>query len=247
MSRHPRLVLLVVLVLVLAVLGVRALAGQDVGRPPPVPVDIRATAARAEGLHVTVSLAERRLRVVGDSGDTLLNAPVAVGSGQTLRAGGNRWSFSTPRSIRTVVSKETEPIWIRPDWSYVETARSHHLRVDSVSAKRPRPLPDGRVLVVRGSVVGVLRDSAIFEALPTDEEIVFGDVLYVPPIGTEHRAVAGVLGHYRLNLGDGIGVHGTPDAASIGRPVTHGCLRLADDALEWVFLNVPLGTRVFIY
>ena len=93
----------------------------------------------------------------------------------------------------------------------------------------------------------VLRDSATFEPLPTDEEIVFGDVLYVPPIGTEHRAVAGMLGRYRLNLGDGIGVHGTPDAASIGRPVTHGCLRLADDALEWVFLNIPLGTRVFIY
>ena len=247
MSRHPRIVLLVVLVLVLAVLGGRALRGQDAGRASAAPVDIRAAAANAEGLRVIVALAERRLRVVGDSGDTLLDAPVAVGSGQTLRAGGHRWSFSTPRGIRTVISKETEPIWIRPDWSYVETARSHHLRVDSVSAKRPRPLSDGRILAVRGSVVGVLRDSATFEPLPTDEEIVFGDVLYVPPIGTEHRAVAGVLGRYRLNLGDGIGVHGTPDAASIGRPVTHGCLRLADDALEWVFLNIPLGTRVFIY
>ena len=93
MSRHPRIVLLVVLVLVLAVLGGRALRGQDAGRASAAPVDIRAAAANAEGLRVIVALAERRLRVVGDAGDTLLDAPVAVGSGQTLRAGGHRWSF----------------------------------------------------------------------------------------------------------------------------------------------------------
>jgi len=29
--------------------------------------------------------------------------------------------------------------------------------------------------------------------------------------------------------------------------VTHGCLRLNDGDVEWLYLNVPVGTPVFIY
>jgi hypothetical protein len=193
-----------------------------------------------------VSISQRRFWVVQDSADTLLSARVAVGSGKTLRAGRQVWRFVTPRGVRTVVSKEVDPLWVRPDWAYVETAREHHLRLDSVSVTRPRRLSDGAMLVVRGNQVGVLADS-VFIPVPVEDEIVFDDVLYIPPIGTAHRAVPGTLGKYRLNLGDGIGLHGTPDHSSIGRAVTHGCLRLGDDDLEWVYLNVPVGTRVYIF
>lgn len=247
MLRHPRIVLAVLLVLALAILGAGSLVAQEVRRPIVASVDVRTAAANAEGLRVVVSLIERRLRVIDETGDTLLSAPVATGSGRSLSGAGNRWTFATPRGVRAVVSKEVEPVWIRPDWSYVEAARAHHLRIDSVTSRRPRSLADGRVLSVRGSVVGLLDGAGMFESLPTDEEIAFGGVLYIPPIGADQRAVAGVLGHYRLNLGDGIGIHGTTERASIGRAVTHGCLRLADDTLEWVFENVPIGTRVFIY
>ena len=84
-------------------------------------------------------------------------------------------------------------------------------------------------------------------AVGGNDEIVFDGVLYIPPLGTENRRIPGTLGAYRLNLGGGIGLHGTPDDASIGRPVTHGCLRLGDEALAWVFQNVPVGTKVCIY
>ena len=46
--------------------------------------------------------------------------------------------------------------------------------------------------------------------------------------------------------GDGqIGVHGTSDQASVGKPVSHGCIRVAK-ALEPVLAQVPLGTPVTI-
>lgn len=221
-----------------------ALGGQ--GRAPAGVVDPREAAAAARDLRVIVSVTNRRLWVVRDSADTLLSAPVAVGSGRTLRSGSRVWHFVTPRGVRSVVSKETEPVWIRPDWGYIEVARAHHLRVDSVSAQRPRLLDDGAKLVVRGNLVGVETDS-VFVPWPVDDEIVIDDVLYIPPFGTGHRAIAGELGHYRLNLGDGVGIHGTPDHDSIGRAVTHGCLRLGDDDLAWLYANVSVGTRVYIY
>jgi len=57
----------------------------------------------------------------------------------------------------------------------------------------------------------------------------------------------GELGHYRLALGDGYMLHGTPYKASIGSSVTHGCIRLHDEDIEWLYENVPVGTRVYLY
>ena len=242
MTRHLGRLVHAALIVALAGLALRSANAQAV----PTPVDIRAAAANAKELRVLVSVAGRRLWVLAPGGDTLLEAPCAVGSGRRLRSGSQVWSFGTPRGVRTVISKESDPLWIRPDWAYVEVAREHHLRLDSVSAARPRPLPDGRTLIVRGRVVGTLWDSSFVE-WPEDDEIVIGDVLYIPPIGSEQRSVPGVLGAYRLNLGNGLGIHGTPEKESIGRAVTHGCLRLNDTDLDWLFRNVPVGTRVFIY
>jgi L,D-transpeptidase catalytic domain len=242
MTRHLGPLVHAALIVALAGLVSRRADAQAV----PPGSDIRAAAASSNELRVVVSVGERRLWTLGADGDTLLAAPVAVGSGRRLRSGSQVWSFNTPRGVRTVISKEIDPLWIRPDWAYVEVAREHHLRLDSVSVTRSRPLPDGRTLIVRGRVVGTLWDSSFVE-WPEDDEIVIGDVLYIPPIGSEQRSVPGVLGAYRLNLGDGLGIHGTPEKESIGRAVTHGCLRLNDADLDWLFRNVPVGTRVFIY
>lgn len=250
MLRHPRLTLLVVLVLILAVLGIRALGAQTQpadSRPPTTSAAVHAAADASRELRLIVSVARRRLWVVSDSADTLLSTPVAVGSGKALRAGSSVWRFTTPRGIRTVISKEIDPVWIRPDWAYIEVARELQLRIDSVSTHRPRPLPEGAILTLRDATVGVLSADSTFEPCPLDEEIVFGHTLYIPPIGSANRAVHGTLGKYRLNLGDGIGLHGTPDETSIGRAVTHGCLRMAAEPLEWVYNNIPIGTKVYIY
>lgn len=44
----------------------------------------------------------------------------------------------------------------------------------------------------------------------------------------------------------GVGIHGTPDAASIGYSVSHGCIRMLIPQAEWLFERVDVGTPVFI-
>jgi lipoprotein-anchoring transpeptidase ErfK/SrfK len=44
----------------------------------------------------------------------------------------------------------------------------------------------------------------------------------------------------------GVGIHGTPDPASIGYSVSHGCIRMRIPEAEWLFEHVRIGTTVFI-
>ena len=221
--------------------------GADLRAQTRPSTDLRAGAAADTALRVVVSLRARRLWVVSRQSDTLFSAPVAVGSGKTLRASGQTWTFNTPRGVHVVRSKEEDPIWVRPDWSYVEVAQKHGFRLARIEPGKPIELGEGRVLEARYQVAGFRDVSGDFSALPTDEEIVFGRVLYMPLIETRNRRVPGQLGRYRLNLGDGIGLHGTPDAKSVGRAVTQGCMRLHDADLDWLYVHVPVGTSLYIF
>jgi lipoprotein-anchoring transpeptidase ErfK/SrfK len=44
----------------------------------------------------------------------------------------------------------------------------------------------------------------------------------------------------------GVGIHGTPDDASIGYSASHGCIRMHIPDAEWLFHHVSLGTPVVI-
>src|SRR5437667_10793332 len=44
----------------------------------------------------------------------------------------------------------------------------------------------------------------------------------------------------------GVGIHGTPDDASIGYSASHGCIRMHIPDAEWLFHHVDLGTPVVI-
>jgi lipoprotein-anchoring transpeptidase ErfK/SrfK len=44
----------------------------------------------------------------------------------------------------------------------------------------------------------------------------------------------------------GVGIHGTPDDASIGYSASHGCIRMHISDAEWLFHHVKLGTPVVI-
>jgi lipoprotein-anchoring transpeptidase ErfK/SrfK len=44
----------------------------------------------------------------------------------------------------------------------------------------------------------------------------------------------------------GVGIHGTPNPASIGYSVSHGCIRMYIPDAEWLFNSVNVGTTVFI-
>ena len=64
---------------------------------------------------------------------------------------------------------------------------------------------------------------------------------YVPP-GPDNP-----LGRYAMRLGiPGYLIHGTNRPAGVGMRVTHGCLRMYPEDIEWVFAQVPLETPVEI-
>ena len=69
----------------------------------------------------------------------------------------------------------------------------------------------------------------------------------VPPPGDPSRKVEGELGKFALDIGDGYLLHGTKNEEALGRPVSHGCIRLGSEALEKLYKAVPVGTRVYIY
>ena len=69
----------------------------------------------------------------------------------------------------------------------------------------------------------------------------------VPPPGDPSRKVEGELGKYALDIGDGFLIHGTKNEEALGRPVSHGCIRLGAEALEKLYKAVSVGTKVYIY
>lgn len=71
--------------------------------------------------------------------------------------------------------------------------------------------------------------------------------LPVPSAHDPSRFEYGVLGNYALDLGDGYLIHGTIYQRLIGKPVTHGCVRMYDDDLEIVYNSLRVGSRVFIF
>lgn len=195
-------------------------------------------------LTVIVSLEGRRLWAVQGT-DTLRTAAVSVGSGSMFSFAGRQWRFATPRGQLRVKAKRNDPIWVPPDWHYAEAARDHGLELRRLPAGGFR-LADGRSLEIRDSVVGILELEGRFEVLPTDEHIVFDGTLFIPPIGTFNRQLHGELGDFALDLGNGYLLHGTSNQGSIGTATTHGCIRLSDEDLAWLFERASVGTRVVI-
>jgi L,D-transpeptidase YbiS len=61
------------------------------------------------------------------------------------------------------------------------------------------------------------------------------------------RLEYGSLGEYALYFGNGYMIHGTLYERLLGRPVSHGCIRLGREPLRLVYRTAPLGTPVYIY
>lgn len=124
----------------------------------------------------------------------LLEANCSVGRGGVLRdKTGRGWDFSTPKGIFSVTWKTQDPVWIKPDWAFVET-------------RQP-----------------------------------------VPPQDDPSRLAKGELGKYLLSIGHGYLIHGTKNEATLGRPASHGCVRLGAQDLEALYRMAPVGTRVYVY
>lgn len=69
----------------------------------------------------------------------------------------------------------------------------------------------------------------------------------VPPPNSKLRLERGTMGKYALDLGERILIHGTNDPSSIGRRVSHGCIRVPHDMLSLLWKEVTVGTEVHIF
>jgi lipoprotein-anchoring transpeptidase ErfK/SrfK len=217
---------------------------------------------------IIVSTAENRLRV-RRRGVVVFEAICSTGKGTTLEIEGRKMVFDTPTGSFRVQSKEENPVWVPPDWHFVEEARKKHLEVvriapgQAIDAETGNPVPaqpssgiwswlssrdrPRRILKVRQNTVVEVASDGSERELPQGELIRAGKAIVVPPPGTLQRRFEKTLGHYRLNIGSGYGIHGTTATNQLGRSASHGCVRLSDADLERLFKMVKVGDQVLIY
>jgi hypothetical protein len=150
------------------------------------------------GPYIVVHLAENRVLLL-DGTEVVWSAPAGTGHGFQLEGQGHEWTFTTPIGMFHVLRKEKDPIWIAPDWYYVQ----RNLKIPT----RPED---------RAQIPGTLGTSALF-------------------------------------LGDGIAIHGTNQPELLfalnpdDRRVSHGCIRLTNEAARELFHRVDVGTPVLIF
>jgi hypothetical protein len=202
--------------------------------------------------YIVVSISDKRLWYrQGDR--TIFTTRVATGTGKELVKegpnGGVHWKFDTPRGRLVVEAKETDPVWVPPDWHYVEMASKKHLGVVKLKRGQSIPIGGGAVVTIDGTDVVTKYPDGRKVPFETSEgkEIVANDSIVIPPYGTNQRKYAGTLGVNRLYLGDGYGIHGTDEPATIGSAASHGCVRLRNEDIETLYRIVPIGTVVYIY
>lgn len=146
-----------------------------------------------KGQYLVIDTANNRV-YLREGDHTLREMIASCGSGNVLvdPVGGRTWTFDTPRGQFQVRSKVKNPVWIKPDWAFIEEGE---------------PIPSR----------------------------------------TSERAEANVMGDYALGLGRGYFLHGTLYKRLLGRNVSHGCVRLGDEDIEFLYKTATLGTKVVIF
>src|SRR6185436_684689 len=217
---------------------------------------------------ILVSTAENKVYVRRDR-NIIFEAVCSTGKGTTLVDQGRTMVFDTPIGKFRIVSKEENPVWVPPDWHYVEEARKSGLRVvrlnrgdsiDAATGNAAAPVREsgvwdllggsksapGTVLQVKGDTIFAITNGVARE-LPPGQMIVAGKTLVIPPLGVKQRRFDKVLGSFRLNLGDGYALHGTQQTSQLGRSVSHGCVRLGDQDIAALYAIANVGDEVVIY
>lgn len=86
----------------------------------------RGKPARSDELYLVLDLSVNLL-FVQQGERTLYTALASTGSKKVLQDPhypSRRWKFETPRGMFTIVSKLVDPVWIKPDWAFIEEGQS---------------------------------------------------------------------------------------------------------------------------
>lgn len=133
--------------------------------------------------------------------------------------------------------------WIRA--GAVTTSRIHKRIVVDVSQRRLYLYKEGRLVLSTSAAVGKPGTPTPLGRFYITQRF----ILTNPngPYGARAlglSAFSNVLRSWRD--GGPVGIHGTNEPFSIGRPVSHGCVRLPEQAMVTLFGQVPLATPVVI-
>jgi lipoprotein-anchoring transpeptidase ErfK/SrfK len=222
------------------------------------------------GQTILVSTAENKL-YVRRGGQTVFEAVCSTGKGTTLAVDGKTVVFDTPIGKLHIISKDENPQWVPPDWHYVEEARKNGMRVvrlnpgQSIDKRTGQPATSAPsqgvwswfggksntvsnpVLKVQGDTIVEVAPDGSQRELEPGKTIVAGDAVVIPPVNTKQRHYDKVLGKYRLEMGNGYGIHGTDEPDKLGQSVSHGCVRLGDADVEKLYQIANRGDTVIIY
>lgn len=69
---------------------------------------------------------------------------------------------------------------------------------------------------------------------------------YRDDIAKGQRCFRGSLGKYALNIGKTYAIHGTSNPASIGKRISHGCIRVLNRDAEYLYRLMEPGDKVMI-
>jgi L,D-transpeptidase ErfK/SrfK len=104
------------------------------------------------------------------------------------------WRFATPTGRFRILRKVSDPLWVKPDWHFLEVGEEV-----PVFAEDPR------------------------------------------------RFQRGILGSYALYFAKDLMIHGTLYEINLGQSITHGCVRVGAEDLQFFYENVDVGWPVYIY
>lgn len=212
----------------------------------PAAQPIRTAALADRNLRILVSI-ERRALWLMRADSVIFSAPIAVGMHDGFTWAGKTYDFKTPHGARKVFAKAEDPLWVPPDWHYFEKAIE--LKVKPVHLKNGQviKLTDSTRIEVRNMTVGRVNVYGNFWPFSPGTEIIFDEKIFIPPLGSPQRKIPEVLGTRKLEIGDGYLIHGTNEATSIGGAVSHGCVRMYNQDVEWLYQRVPVGTPVYLF
>ncbi|HEU5211633.1 MAG TPA: L,D-transpeptidase family protein [Gaiellaceae bacterium] len=239
-------------------LGVRASADQAVrhaleAKPGaavtlPVAVSSRNIRAYVEYLHHKYSRAPVDARVVGTNGLTPVIADGVPGRRVAMRLMQQRIEKALRSPVYRTIALATKPVSPRvTKQTYgpviVIGRSSHRLRLFDgqtfvrefgvATGQSAYPTPLGTF-----TIVTMQRDP--WWIPPPNSAWAAGEKPIPPgpgnPLGTRWMGLSAAA----------VGIHGTPDAASIGYSASHGCIRMRVPDAEWLFNHVRVGTTVAI-
>jgi len=81
--------------------------------------------------HIAVSVSENRLYLMEGS-DPIRTIRVATGTGRKIKIYGKERDFSTTPGVYAITRKETDPIWIAPDWHFFEQGETDVAKVRKI-------------------------------------------------------------------------------------------------------------------